>query len=168
LDGPPLSSGRFSLRVDITAIIVRWIKKSRSAVKAWLGPFWLGFLDGLGAVLGVFASALLIATALPSTRPSQTLFEDLAQIGATLFVAYSLATAAAAYRKDALDQHVNWLGSICSVGAMGMVSIGLSVALGADRGAGHASAWDNDRPLLDRGDDLSHGLPHRFPALCDL
>ena len=76
-------------------------------IETRLGPFWLGFLDGLSAVLGVFVAALLISTALPSGQPSQALFANLAQIGATLFVAYSVATAAAAYRKDALDQHVN-------------------------------------------------------------
>ncbi len=121
---------------------MRSIKRGRRTIEERLGPFWLGFLDGLGTVLGIFVSALLISVTLPSGRPPQALFEDLAQVGATLFVAYSVSTAGVAYRKDALEQHVNWLGSICSVGALGMTAIALSIALGADRSAGHASAWD--------------------------
>jgi hypothetical protein len=120
---------------------VRWIRRNRRAAEAWLGPFWLGLLDGLSGVFSLFVAGLMLALLLPSGRPPQALFENLSQIGATIFVAYSVSTTGVAYRRQELEQHVNWLGSICGVGALGVTGLGLSLLLAAERGAGHSGAW---------------------------
>lgn len=108
----------------------------------WLGPTWVGVLDGLGTVVVMTVALLVVANSLSLPDPSHELFRDLAQFGAALFIAYSVATAGAGFSTDKIDEHLNWLGSICAVGACGLLGIGASIALAAYREAGHASTLD--------------------------
>ncbi|HEV7771468.1 MAG TPA: hypothetical protein VGO66_12535 [Solirubrobacterales bacterium] len=94
-------------------------------------------------MIGV-TTGLLVATAgLSAGDPSPQLLRDLAQLGAALFIAYSVATAGASFSEGRIpEEHLNWLGSICGVGASGLVGIGAGIALAAHREAGNASALD--------------------------
>jgi len=91
--------------------------------------------------LSLFVTGLVLSMLLPSGLPPQALFENFAQVGATVFVAYAVATTGVAYRKDAIEQHVHWLGSTCGVGALAVTGLGISLLLAAERDAGHGGVW---------------------------
>ncbi|MBK5218299.1 MAG: hypothetical protein JJE35_00720 [Thermoleophilia bacterium] len=102
-----------------------------------LGPFWAGFLGGLGSLAGIFLGILAMSAAF-SGEPSDDLFRDLLAVDIALLIAYSVATAGVSIGVQRLDSHLSWLGSICSVGLGGGISIGLGVALAAYVEAGHS------------------------------
>jgi len=122
---------------------VRWVRRKRAAVEAWLGPLWSGALSGATAfvvvALGFFWAAILAG--IPS--PSADLLRDLADFGGALFIAYSVAFSAAAI-SDHWDraERQSWIGFGVGIGTGGLVAIGSAIATAAHVEAGHSSALD--------------------------
>jgi hypothetical protein len=121
---------------------VRWIRRTRQAIRDWLGPFWLGFIDSIGSVTSLTAAFLVLAASFSPADPEPDLFRDLAALGVALFIAYSVATGATGPSFKETNVHRNWLGASCGLGVAGFVAIAVSVALTAYREAGHAGTLD--------------------------
>lgn len=105
-----------------------------------------GVLSTVAAVLTMTATFTLGFGALLDAPPSAELFGQLAQIGATLLVAYSVAIVAAERRlrtKSSKGTHEDWLGFSVGAGICGFLGIVLAVGLGAHRDAGHANVLDD-------------------------
>lgn len=112
----------------------------RQRVTARLGPIPLGALDSLGSVLAITA-AFVLATVLPLSPkdlPSE-LFWHLAEIGAGLFVAYSVALVGVGPRIGE-PEHKKWLASSCALGVLSLSAIGVSLVLASFRDAADAGS----------------------------
>lgn len=118
---------------------MRWVRESRDRAKDRLGPAWFGALDTLGSLIGIAVALQVTAMAISPEDLSAELFWTLAQVGAGLFVAYSVALVGLGPRVDD-PEHKNWLGSICALGVAGVSAIGLSLLLATSWEAGH-SGW---------------------------
>lgn len=109
-------------------------------------PLWRG---AISAVASIFLITALFAAGfgvLLDAPPSAALFGRLAQIGATLLVAYSVAIVAAERQlraKGPKDAHEDWLGFAGGTGACGLLGIALALGMEAHREAGHANLLDD-------------------------
>jgi hypothetical protein len=107
---------------------VRWLRKTRKRIKGGLGPTQLGIADTLSTILGIAAMFLLTAVTFSLSDLSSTLFWHLAEIGAGLFVAYSVALVGVGPRIGEPERR-KWLASSCSLGVLSLGAIALSLVL---------------------------------------
>lgn len=112
----------------------------------WLTPLWRG---AVSTVASIILMTVLFAAGfglLLDGPPSAELFGQLAQIGATLLVAYSVAIVAAEQQlrtKGSRDVHEDWLGFSVGAGVCGLLGIILAIGLSAHRDAGYANLLDD-------------------------
>jgi hypothetical protein len=111
-----------------------------------LAPLRRGAISTVASIIAMTALFTASFGALIDAAPSAELFGQLAQIGATLLVAYSVAIVAAERQlrtKSSKDEHEDWLGFSVGAGACGLLGIILAVGLSAHRDAGHANLLDD-------------------------
>ncbi len=102
----------------------------RIANRIGLTPLQRGLAEG-GGVVGCFGLAVLLLVAFADPRPSAGLLENLAQVGATLLIAYvvEISWLVKAARSTSAEERENRLGAFVGVGASGLIGIGLALAL---------------------------------------
>jgi hypothetical protein len=104
-------------------------------------PFHLGIVEWLALVT-------LLATCLATVfqheaYPSSELMRSIAEVGATLFVAWIVqATWMSTQSERHGDDRENWLGGTAGLGIAGLVGIAISLLVAAHREAGHGSFLD--------------------------
>jgi hypothetical protein len=94
--------------------------------------FWLAL--GLSLILAVLFWAL---EAFVSTQPTRDLLQSLAQIGATLLIAYAVEISWAVKSSSARGADQQWMGFVMGIGAAGLGGIALALALSERLAAGH-------------------------------
>ena len=86
--------------------------------------FWLAL--GLNLFVAVLCGFL---AATVSIRPTASVLQSLAQIGATLLIAYAVETSWAVKVSGALSSDQRWMGFMMGTGAAGLGGIALALAL---------------------------------------
>lgn len=120
---------------------MRWIRQLREDLKGWLGPTQRGILDSLASIVAVTISFRLMTLWLSPADLSAGLFWSLAEIGAALFIAYSIALVGVGPRIGA-PEHRNWLASGCTLGVLGLSAIGLSLGLASLHETGRSASTE--------------------------
>jgi len=94
--------------------------------------FWLalGMTLILAAIFGLIVGA-------NSIQPTRDVLQSLAQIGATLLVAYAVETSWAVKSGGPLGADQQWMGVVMGIGAAGLGGIALALALSERLAAGH-------------------------------
>jgi hypothetical protein len=100
-----------------------------------------GFWLALGANLFVAVLCAFLAATV-SIQPSDSFLQSVAQIGATLLIAYAVETSWAVKISGALSSDQRWMGFIMGIGAAGLGGIALALALSERVVADHWSWVD--------------------------
>jgi hypothetical protein len=123
--------------VDITTIIVRWIRKLKD-----LNPSYVGFATTFSIAVGnAFLGWYLFARV--AERPSAELLRYMAAIGATFLIAYAVECSAPMRERRRLSRRQkNWVGNVTGAGAAGMLGIIVALALAERAEVGHWTSLD--------------------------
>lgn len=106
-----------------------------------LTPMWRGFWEAVLLIAFVTLPACIILQ-VAAPDPSAGTLRSLAEIGATLLIAYVVETSwiVQASRARALDERESRLGALVGIGASGLVGIVFALAL-AERASVHHWIW---------------------------
>ena len=109
---------------------MRWIEGSSRRA------FWLAL--SLNAVVAL--CFFLVFGTILEFRPTEGVLLTVAQVGATLLIAYAVETSWAVKSASALSSSPRWMGFVIGTGAAGLGGIALALALSERLVAGHW-AW---------------------------
>jgi hypothetical protein len=104
-----------------------------------LSPLWRGFADGTADDLVLWVMVALATAFVP--MPSDQLFRDIAQIGATLLVAFAVEVSWLLKVSDEDSRRrEEWVGLVTSSGVSGLLGIAMALVLAGRLEAGY-SGW---------------------------
>jgi hypothetical protein len=108
-----------------------WDLVRRMAVNPRRKGFWLAL--GMNLILALL---FWVMTAIASIQPTTDVLQSVAQIGATLLIAYAVEVSWAVKSPSGLSGDQQWMGFVMGIGAAGLMGIGLALGL-SERVADH-------------------------------